>query len=940
MKLILFFSIFIFSASANTGKWSALMKLIDQEVATINKARKKTSHLKYRLLELQSEKLKLWKQRENELFMKSSLKGKKISRRRAFKRTLSLYEKTRKQGLAIIRKHPKNQYRAAIYYTLALNSRDYSYDDKEFRYLRSALALSPRGSEIRYLTRTSLAEYYYNKKKYKKAVNIYKIVTKNLDDEWHTKNLYNYGWCLLKTHKFEKAITTLESAYELSSKNYYIDFRSQIMDGLVNFYVLGKQVERGKNFILSKVKNKYEALFKYTKKVADKGFKANAEELIALTEKHINPKHKVEQLADLRLFQFDFHKQFNEKEKMHDISVKLSKLKLNPAQKEEITYKIAEEVGAQQLILKNEFNKEDGVYTHSRLGTIISYFDLLSGFDTQNQAKYLYYQAETLYTVAEFNKALNYYKNSIETQQNKKSDLDLTAKAMDSLFSCIELAKLSTNEQKIELEYAYNKNIQLWPRSKKSLLIYPKLFSLYLFSKRYKKSQASIDLFNKNYPKKVKEQQRLFNQQIDYFIKKKEINLIAKKVNLMYKGYLSFTFKETKKTEKILADILFNKYQSLKEQGKQQDALAGYKSIFYKAQYPKSVRADAAFNMGIIYIDMYDSASGVKWFKKSFPLFTKKEKIARRVYLEKVSLRSSLLQDFLNAANIQKIVLQVFCNGDSKKNLNSLNKAIVYDLANDYVTKSMHTYRTYKKCTKEKTLWLDEYILTHFYNMNNESDLVQFASRNSVKENFSDKLGAYFETLYWKYFGKNKRKQILYSQKVRSLKCDSCSLFKRSYAKYRNFAKSIKKHSKGTVKVGKKFIPQKFNNKLMTRLTSIKPLLAQGDKVLALAHPEISILTYDLIASFIDNFAKEIETIEVPVKDANFQKQFKSQMITLSSQVKEQEVQYKKQANRFIQKNNILSHRQKRTHLGFEVLQIGDTRAPAGMMLSTLDLGE
>jgi len=943
MKYFLLLTLIFSTVSAKpkeASKWQTLMKLIDQEISTINRARKKTSSLKYRLLELQSEKIKLWKQKENENFVKMGLAGKKISRKRAFKKTLELYEQARRQGLDILKRHPRSPYKPAIYYTLALNSRDYSYDEKEFTYLRSALALSPKGSEIRYLTRTSLAEYYYNKKKYKKAVELYDIVTKNLDDEWHTKNLYNYGWCLLKTHKFEKAITTLEHAYDLSSKDFYIDFRGQIMSGLVNFYVLGKQIERGKKFILSKVDDKYDALFSYLKKVSNKGYKEESIELIALTEKFIDPKQRDVQLADLRLFQFDFHKQFNEKFKMHEISQAISKLKLTDYQKEDITYKISEEVGTQQLLLKNEYNKEDGIYTASRLTTIISYFDLLSGFDTKNSSKYLYYSAETLYTVAEFKKALTYYKNAIEIQQKTASDLDLNEKAIDSIFSCIDLAKLSKVEKSTELEYAYTKHISIWPNTQKSFIIYPKLFSLYLFSERFDKSQATINAFHESFPKAITEQRTLFKQQIDYFIKKEKINLIADKINLMYKGYLNFSFKDTKKTEKILADILFNKYQGLSVAGKKDEAIAGYKAIFYKKKYPKSVRADAAFNMGIIYIDLLDSSRGVKWFKKSFPLFTDKETIQRREYLEKVSLRSSLLQDFLNAANIQKIVLQLFCHQDKSKNLDSYNKSIVYDLANDYVTKAMFTYNKYKSCIPKENKWIDEYILTHLFMMNHESDLEKFASSIEIKKQFKDKLGAYYENLYWKYYGKSKRKEILYSSKIADLKCESCYVFSKSRAGLENLEKSIKNHLSKKIRVGKTFNPEAFNNILTSRLTSIQPVLKEGDNLLALAHPEISIMAYDLLTSCVENFANEIAGIEVPVEDKDFQKQFRSQMIAVSSQVGAQSSNYKKQANKFVSKNNILTFTQNKTHSAYDVLQIGETRAPAGVKLSTLDLGE
>jgi hypothetical protein len=224
--------------------------------------------------------------------------------------------------------------------------------------------------------------------------------------------------------------------------------------------------------------------------------------------------------------------------------------------------------------------------------------------------------------------------------------------------------------------------------------------------------------------------------------------------------------------------------------------------------------------------------------------------------------------------------------------------------------------------------------------MNHESDLEQFAASKNIKTEFKDKLGAYFENLYWKYHGKSKRKEILYSSKIADLKCKSCEVFSKSKIGLERLENSINKHLKDKIKIGKTWKPELFNTKLSNRLTSIQPVLKQGDSLLALAHPEISVMAYDLLTTFVEDFANEIKNIEVPVNDKDFQKQFKAQMVAVSSQVGSQSENYKKLANKFVSSNNILTFTQSKTHSAYDVLQIGETRAPAGVKLSTLDLGE
>ena len=163
-------------------------------------------------------------------------------------------------------KYPKKRYTAAIYYTLALNSRDFSYDENELKYLRSALDNSNGQQNVNFLARTSLAEYYYNNKKWKSAIYQYDIVLTNKDDEWYTKSLLNYGWCKLKNQEFNTAINSLEKSFKLSNSEYYVDVQEQAMAGLVSFYVLGKEIDRGIAFIKKHSNNKNEAPLNLAKK--------------------------------------------------------------------------------------------------------------------------------------------------------------------------------------------------------------------------------------------------------------------------------------------------------------------------------------------------------------------------------------------------------------------------------------------------------------------------------------------------------------------------------------------------------------------------------------------------------------------------------------------------------------------------------------------------
>lgn len=937
LLLLLIFTQFSY---ASKQRGAVLLKLIDEEEKTILAVKHKHSGLEYRLFELKTERIKIWQKKENEKYVNNSIKGIKISRAKAFKKTRILYKKTMNYGLKIIKRYPHTKIVPATYYTLALNSRDYAQDKREYVFLQKAIKYAPKNSNINYYARTSLAEYFYNNKKYKRAEKLYKQITKNKQNEWYTKNLYNYGWCQLKTHKFKDAINTLENAYRLSANDHYINFQDQIIVGLTSFYVIGKQIKRGKDFILNEAQNKFEAMNKFTKKVAAKGYYRETLELLDLIPNYFETKKEKEQLADLTLFKFDFYKQFNKKELMFNMAKELNQMVLTEEQKEDAIHKISNEVGDQQQILKKGFDKHGQTYEVSLLKKVNDYFNILSHIDHKNKSKYVYFKAESHYSVHEFSLALPLYKKSLEIYFEIKSEMDIRKKSMEGIFSCIEFAQLNKEKELFELEYAYLKHIQIWQKAKKSQQIYPKLFALYLTKNDLKNTQKTLDHYITSFKKDRSKQQELFKVQLDKIIKSKDSNLLADKINLLSSGYLNFSKKTVLKTEKILATILFNKYQELNRKGKSKLALSGYKKIFYTKKYPKAIKADAAFNMGIIYVDLLESKNAIKWFKKGFPLFSKKEKAKRRIYIDKISLRASLLQDLLNAAQLKKLVLQEFCSMTPFKNYMTLKQAITFDLANDYVSKSLHTFSTYKECTNNDLSPIKEQILDHLFIHGHESRMISFINDYNLKKVFKDKIGKYFEQLYWKYRGKNNSLKLQYESRLRGLDCKNCKLFKMAKNEYNLFLNYIKKYKDSYIRLTTPFTPDRFNKKLNKRLSSLKPLLDKGEKVISLAHPEFSILVFEKMIEIVEMSSNEIFDLAPNIEDKKFYQQFKQQMNMLAQNIATQKKAIKERVAKLVEKNNLYTGQQKKTHLAYDVLKISDIRNPARSMASTLDIEE
>ncbi len=920
-------------------RWMQIKKLIEQEMSTINRARRKSVKLQYRMFELKSEMIKLYKEKENKQFVSLRQKyGNKVSRAQIFKKTLSLYHEAHKYGLALLKRYPRTQYKAAIYYTLALNSRDFAYDNKQLGYLRLAIDNSKGQSQVNYLARTSLAEYYYNEKKWKSAIYQYDIVLKNQDDEWYSKNLLNYGWCKLKSHDFEVAISSLEKSHKLSEDEFYVDVRDQAMTGLINFYVYGKQIDRGVKFIDNNAIDKEESLLKLAQKASGKGYYAETEKIIRDLEDRIDPIKRTELYADLRLFQFEVYKQYHKTEKLLAVTKLFPATKFNDYQREDAVRKVSDLVGAKQVILKKDFSKHDQVYSKSTLNEIVTYFDILSAVNPPEKAQYEYYKAETFYSVHEFKPALETYKISLVDYDKTPSEKDLRKLDLDAIFSCIENIKFKKKEKALELEYAYTKYLSYWPKDKKAQSIYPRLYALYSVDKRFDKMQESLDKYIANFPEDLKKQQDLYRAQIDVLIKDKETQLLSQKITQMQKGYLHFAKDEVKKSETILANILFNTFQELNKAGEPEKALLGYQGVHFTEYYPDSIKAEAAFNMGMIYTDLSDNNNAIKWYQKSFEFYTEKEKNEKRIFLEKMALRTALLHDFIKAARLNKFLLKNFCD-QREQNVKIFTAAVQNDLANDYITKVSNTMDKYKHCVSQFPNSLKKELMTHYFENRHENTLLDFIDEHKLNVIFPDEVAFYYERMFWQYYGNNPGWESKLQYRLKKMNHPKAQLLTKTLPMYEKLQERLKFFKRGSIPTNGVKDPNIFAGKLQARLGAIQPILAEADNIFAQGHGQISVLIYDALTDLTDNLAVEMAQYELGIDDADFQKQFKAQMNSLAANFEGQRNNYRHQAQDLIEKYELLVVRRNESHEASDIIKISDIRPESSQFAITFGLG-
>ena len=88
---------------------------------------------------------------------------------------------------------------------MAFNAKEFGQQRKSERYFQLAIRQSASNSMTRRKSQIALAEILYNKKKYHKAIRLYKnALTK--DDKWWTKDAFNLAWSYFRVNQYSRAI--------------------------------------------------------------------------------------------------------------------------------------------------------------------------------------------------------------------------------------------------------------------------------------------------------------------------------------------------------------------------------------------------------------------------------------------------------------------------------------------------------------------------------------------------------------------------------------------------------------------------------------------------------------------------------------------------------------------------------------------------------------
>jgi hypothetical protein len=643
-----------------------LLRLIDAEILSIMSVKKRREQLSYRFFELHFEKLKVVRKRETRKLIakkKKRLKNKQSSK---------IYKKATLLGKNFIKKFPKSRYLSNVYNAMAsmiIEVRNTPEKDKKIilSHLEKAIKFS-RNTKQQYITKSKLAEFYYTLQDWGKAIEFYQQVVKYKKDSWHTKNLFNYAWCLFQTKKYNEATIYLKQAYRFSFSKKYVDYREQVSDAINYFYVFNKEPRKAVDFHFknkeSVLSEQFSRILKITKKhmslrdsisleqYARKFCELRKDYLCQLNLSYF----RVETAREVKDYDMHFKYALKVKKEYEQIDAKI--LEENATTVELIIDNIRSlTTYIQQMAYKGHYRILKGQEkTYKR---VISYYWILKKIDKKKRFEYSYLQAELSFKEKRFPEASQYYKESLSYIDKKEvKDEKYIDKVLDSM---IALANEERFKDDKYFELAHSKFIEYRPRSVRSPKIYQNLFKFYIAKKGIKSAEGLVENYHKNIRKDLKLQKEMYKEVLNYYISNKDMVKLAKQVRKLKKGFLSYSKGFIEKNVIILGELLFTQAQEYEKQGKHEIAITEYEKLYENENYPQKIKLESALNMAIAYLKLGDVSSSYKWAKTSFK-FQKnkyfKEKVP--VYLQ-LAEKYFLSQDLKNSRRLYSRVFPKLC---------------------------------------------------------------------------------------------------------------------------------------------------------------------------------------------------------------------------------------------------------------------------------------
>ena len=908
-------------------KWQKLLNLIENEINTIKKNKYSSVELDHRLFELYCEKIKILREQENQnLITSESQKIEKNGRDSFFKNSKNLATDAQYFAFTIIKNHPSYEKINEIYYALAINSRDFLESGETEGFLKFAIKYSKESDPTFYHSKTALAEYYYNNKKYVEAIDYYGDILKNKNNEWYSKHLYNASWCYLKARNFTKALDLIKQSFEASNNKKYISIKDQIISAIAIFYIQADQTNEGIHFFEKNTMPASPHLLSMAKSSMNKNSFSETEEILksalkdAKTSKDKNLEMKV------YLTQFEIYREakkmdlfFETANKTLDLS---SKYKLAQEDIDQAVNKIKEVAGFMQINLVKDKQKEDVSYDKDNYHKIIRFFDILTILDSKNKNLYRYYQGETALSIHNYPEALRYYTKSIIQSKKMKDSGEITKKSLEAMLSTIEFSKIDKKVENEYLIFALKNYVLFYPTSEKSQTIYQKLFTKYFDTKKIKKSVNALLVYRRYYPQDEAIHREMLSQILNHYMQKKNTDSLAFWINKLEEGQFNFKKDYIENAIAILGNLLFEKFQLLEKNGEDSKAMIGYESIYETKKYPKKTKAQAAYAISALKVKHNDAKNSYKWLRRSLELFEVEDVRKQSSTILQLSKEYRLLQNFSISTELATQYLQKFCK-EKIENKEQFFELVLTNLLHDdqSIAKLLSFEDSIEKCNIERSFLNKKQfeVLSGLVFLDQEKEVINYFKKHSHNTLLHPVLSNYIKFKYWQSDEKQKNQYIkLFAELDQDSKELNLSSISNLHDKNRDLVERITK-LEFKFSSPEKFNEELYNNELEQYFSIISSLSKEAIQISKSNSSEENIFLNNSLSIPYFKLIKAIKNYQPKGVENKYLEGFKQGMSQIIESLNAKGLQIDHEKMSFLEKNHFFFEVQK--YAKFEINQ-------------------
>ena len=614
MKYFLLLLFFIFTSFADEvdERRVKIIQVINEELVEVSKLSDQRNDrdpdLLLRMAELNLEKARLYREDENERFLKvEPSKRSKINQSSFFAKSSTYFSQANKLCLQITRKFPRYSKLADVYYILGFNAKEANKQKLAAKYL-SRSNKNAKDSQTKVKAQISLAEIYYNAKKYNRSIPLYESALSKKTDKWWTKDSFNLAWSYFRVNAYSKAITLMEEVFEVSSDQRFIDMRPQVERDIGLFYATADRIDDGISFYKKIGINFSDQLLRIAVALLNQGKFDFANKVLAQAEKYEkNEKRKVEiYLEQLNLFErfgkYSFHLRVSK-----TLEGSFSKNLLSDNQLKNYIFQM-EKVAAivqRQVVSKTYVRLKKQRKLKAKM--VINYYDLLVKVNLGKTEEYRFIQGETAFVVKDYNNSYRYYKGAFEFGRKDKKSKFLR-KSMDGMLVSIGKLKGSTDKN----IYVFESYLSLWPNDKLAKDIYQRLFNNYMTLGKTKEAKNVLDRFVKYYPKDPI-QEAMIAKLMDSARDRKDNNEVRTWISLIGAGNYLVSSKFKNKLQELLTTMQMEDVQKELTSGSKLKALQGYLSLLKDPYSTKKSRINAKYNLAALYYELGDISNSYKW---------------------------------------------------------------------------------------------------------------------------------------------------------------------------------------------------------------------------------------------------------------------------------------------------------------------------------------